>query len=98
MRDCPVSALSAAHVKMLRDRKTDKPGAANNRRKYLSSLFGWVVEQGLMRSNPAREVRRVRYATAGFSIRGPLSRDVPRSRNATRSAPRSAWRSAYYYS
>jgi integrase len=66
MRDCPVSALAAAHVKMLRDRKAGKPGAANNRRKYLSSWFGWAVEQGLMRSNPAREVRRVRYATTGF--------------------------------
>jgi integrase len=66
MRDCPVSAVSAAHVKMLRDRKATKPGAANNRRKYLSAWFGWAVEQGLMRSNPAREVRRIRYATEGF--------------------------------
>jgi integrase len=47
------------------DRKAGKPGAANNRRKYLSSMFCWAVEQGLMRSNPAREVRRVAYATAG---------------------------------
>ena len=47
MRDCPVSLLSAAPVKMLRDRKTGKPGAANNRRKYMSSMFGWAVEQGL---------------------------------------------------
>lgn len=66
MRDCPVTALSAAHVKMLRDRKADKPGAANNRRKYLSSMFGWAVERGLMRMNPAREVRKVHYATGGF--------------------------------
>jgi hypothetical protein len=66
MRDCPVSAVSAAHVKMLRDRKAGKPGAANNRRKYLSAWFGWGVEHGLMRSNPAREVRRIRYATEGF--------------------------------
>ena len=41
-------------------------GAANNRRKYLSSMFGWAVEQGLLRTNPAREVRRIRYATTGF--------------------------------
>ena len=66
MRDCPVSVVAAAHVKMLRDRKAAKPGAANNRRKYLSAWFGWAVEHGLMRSNPAREVRRVRYATDGF--------------------------------
>jgi integrase len=66
MRDCPLSVLSAAHIKMLRDRKAAKPGAANNRRKYLSSMFGWAVEHGLLRLNPAREVRRIRYATAGF--------------------------------
>jgi integrase len=66
MRDCPLSVLSAAHIKMLRDRKVAKPGAANNRRKYLSSMFGWAVEHGLLRLNPAREVRRVRYATTGF--------------------------------
>jgi integrase len=66
MRDCPVSILSAAHVKMLRDRKAVMPAAANNRRKYLSSMFGWAVEQGLLRLNPAREVRKVRYASTGF--------------------------------
>ena len=41
-----MSAVRAAHVKMLRDRKAGKPGAANNRRKYLSAMFGWAVEQG----------------------------------------------------
>ncbi len=72
MRDCPVAVLSPSHVKMLRDRKagkpgeSGKPGAANNRRKYLSSMFGWAVEQGLMRSNPAREIRRIKYASGGF--------------------------------
>jgi integrase/recombinase XerD len=29
-------------------------------------MFGWAVDSGLMRSNPAREVRIVRYATSGF--------------------------------
>jgi integrase len=66
MRDCPISLLSAAHVKMLRDRKADTPGAANNRRKYLSSMFGWAVEENLMGFNPAREIRRIRYASGGF--------------------------------
>jgi integrase len=51
---------------MLRDRKASTPGAANNRRKYLSSMFGWAIERGLLRANPARDVRRVRYATSGF--------------------------------
>jgi integrase len=29
-------------------------------------MFGWAVEYGLLRLNPAREIRKVRYATAGF--------------------------------
>ncbi|MGB6445359.1 MAG: hypothetical protein WBF47_09260 [Xanthobacteraceae bacterium] len=66
MRDCPLSALSAAHVAMLRDRKVGMPGAANNRRKYLSAMFGYAVEHKLMRMNPARDVRKVAYATSGF--------------------------------
>jgi integrase len=56
MRDCPVNVLSAAHVKMLRDRKASTPGAANNRRKWLSSMFGWAVEN----------TRRIKYASGGF--------------------------------
>lgn len=66
MRDCPISLLSPAHIKMLRDRRADKKGAANNRRKYLSAMFGWAIEQNLMKSNPAREVRKMRYATDGW--------------------------------
>ena len=66
MRDCPVAALSSAHIKMLRDRRADTPGTANNRKKYLSAMFGWAVENDLMKSNPARDVRRIRYATDGF--------------------------------
>jgi integrase len=66
MRDCPLTVLSPAHVKVLRDRKAETPAAANNRRKYLSSMFGWAVEHGLLRFNPAREVRKIRHTTAGF--------------------------------
>jgi integrase len=66
MRDCPISVLSPAHVRMLRDRRAAQPGAANNRRKWLSSLFGWAVDYNLMRANPAREVRKIRYSSDGF--------------------------------
>jgi integrase len=66
MRDCPMSSFSSAHVKMLRDRKSELPGAANNRRKYLSSMFGWAVKDGSMRTNPAREIRRIGYASDGI--------------------------------
>lgn len=66
MAACPIGLLTAAHIKMLRDRRAEQPGAANNRRKYLSSLFGWAVDCGHLRANPAREVRRIRYASGGF--------------------------------
>lgn len=64
-RDTKITAITAQHVKMLRDRASGS-GAANNRRKYLSSLFGWAVEAGHMTNNPARDVRRKKYATSGF--------------------------------
>jgi integrase len=66
MRDCPIDRVSAAHVKMLRDRKAATPGAANNRRKYLSAMLGWAVEDGTLRMNPARDVRKLSYASEGF--------------------------------
>lgn len=63
---CPLEVLSAPHVLMLRDRRADKPGAANNRLKYLSAALGWAVNRGIMRANPARDVKPVRYSSAGF--------------------------------
>lgn len=68
MRDCPLNRFTSKHVKMLRDRKKGKPGAANNRKKYLSAMFGWAIEndEGGFTVNPCRDVRRKRYATDGF--------------------------------
>jgi len=65
-RDCPLTSLAAKHVRVLRDRRAEAPGAANNRLKYLSAMFGWAVEDGRMAANPARDVKRVKYATTGF--------------------------------
>ena len=65
---CPLAELSAQKVKRLRDLKKDRPGAANNRRKYLSAMFGWAIETTpqFMKTNPARDVRRIKYSTEGF--------------------------------
>ena len=57
MRDCPVSQFSAAHVKMLRDRKAKQPGSANNRRKHLSAMCAWAVDEKLMPTNYVRDVK-----------------------------------------
>src|SRR5260370_3157679 len=65
---CPVVLLSAAHIQMLRDRRADKPGAANNRLKYIGSMLSWAGERKppLIRANPMRDVRPIRDATDGF--------------------------------
>lgn len=63
---CPLEILAAPHILMLRDRRAEKPGAANNRLKYLSAMFGWAVGRGIMRSNPARDVKPIRYDRTGF--------------------------------
>jgi integrase len=66
MGNCPLAHLTSKKIKRLRDLKVGLPGAANNRRKYLSAMFGWAIEAELMTSNPARDVRRKKYATNGF--------------------------------
>lgn len=69
MGHCPLPHVSAAKIKRLRDLKKGLPGAANNRKKYLSAMFTWAMEEAqppLMKSNPCRDVKRVRYATSGF--------------------------------
>jgi hypothetical protein len=68
LRNCPLQFVTSKKIKRLRDLKAKegKPGAANNRKKYLSSMFGWAIEAEYMKSNPARDVRRKKYATNGF--------------------------------
>jgi integrase len=56
---------------MLRDRRVDKPGAANNRLKYLSVILSWAVERNLMRANPCRDVKHLHYATDGYHTWSP---------------------------
>lgn len=69
MGNCPIRFLTSAKIRRLRDLKKGLPGAANNRKKYLSAMFTWAMEEAqpaLMTSNPARDVKRVKYATSGF--------------------------------
>src|SRR5690349_20273198 len=40
----PVDRFEAKHVRVLRDRKKDMPGAAYNRLKALRVLFQWAIE------------------------------------------------------
>lgn len=64
--DCPLSMLSTKHIRMLRDRKAEFRGAANNRLKYLSAMFSWAIEEELMETNLVRDVKKLKYSTDGF--------------------------------
>lgn len=66
MGNCPIAKFSVPKAKFLRNAKADLPGAANNRKKYVSALFSWAIEEGLATSNPMRDVRRIGYASSGF--------------------------------
>lgn len=66
MAHCPLEHVTSKKIKRLRDMKAGLPGAANNRKKYLSAMFGWAIEAELMTSNPARDVRSKKYASDGF--------------------------------
>jgi hypothetical protein len=66
MRECPLSMTTPAKIKAIRDAKADKKGAANKRLKYLSAMFRWGIEAGVISSNPCRDVRRFKYASDGF--------------------------------
>jgi len=59
MGDCPLEKFGPQFVRLLRDRKTGH-GAANNRKKSLSAVFGWAIEQNIagIKSNPCREVKK----------------------------------------
>jgi integrase len=65
---CPLHLLEPKHIKMLRDRKVREgfPAAANNRLKYVSALLAWGIENDHLKSNPAREVKPIRYESDGY--------------------------------
>lgn len=56
--DFPLEHLSLKALYVLRDRKLDKPGAANNRVKALRQVFKWAVAPNvqIMKVNLARDV------------------------------------------
>jgi integrase len=81
----PVSRLEPRHIRMLRDERADKAGAANQRLKALKALFGWACEErpDLTSQNPTLGVRKIKYASSGhhswtpdeiahFRVRHPL--------------------------
>lgn len=65
--DCPLSRFDAKAVRILRDRRAERPEAANNRIRRLRRLFAWAIENQVhgITTNPAREVALLRPSRVG---------------------------------
>ncbi|CAO4132548.1 hypothetical protein OFEAOIEE_LOCUS267 [Methylorubrum extorquens] len=66
--DFPLARLKPAAIRILRDRKADVPGGANNTVKAIRATFKWAVqpEVALALHNPARDVGYIATASEGF--------------------------------
>ena len=67
-RDCPVGTMEPKHIKVLRDRKANMPGAANNRLKVLRVMLSWAIEERdeFVKRNVAKDVKPLSYSEKGF--------------------------------
>jgi integrase len=65
-RDIPVSKLTADAVEVLRDRKFDKPEAANSRVKAIRQVFKFAVRKKFVPFDPARDVPYIRTGSTGY--------------------------------
>ncbi len=64
--DFPLDRLTAKALRVLRDRKANLPGAANNRVRALRRIFGWALESDLIASNFARDVKYIGEGSDGW--------------------------------
>lgn len=64
--ECPLGRMDSKVVRVLRDRKESYPDAANNRLKAIRCVFAWGIENELVTSSPARDVKRLRTRADGY--------------------------------
>jgi integrase len=64
--DFPLDRMTPKALRVLRDRKADLPGAADNRVRALRRVFAWAMDAELVISNPARDVKYIRGETGGW--------------------------------
>jgi integrase len=62
----PYARLEERHIRDIRDEKSGYPEAANSRLKALRQLFRWAKTDGLIATNPATAVERLRNSSDGF--------------------------------
>ncbi|MCA3633299.1 MAG: tyrosine-type recombinase/integrase [Methylobacterium sp.] len=58
--------ITPATIAKGREKRAEKPEAANNFVKAMRVLFKWAAELGHVKSNPAREVDKIRVKTKGY--------------------------------
>jgi integrase len=64
--DFPLDRLRPKDLRVLRDRKGAKVGAADNRVRALRRLFKWALREEHMESNPARDVEYLNRKSEGW--------------------------------
>lgn len=64
---CPLSKMSRKAVRILRDRRADKPEAANERLKAIRRAFAWAIDDELsgVSENPTRDVPYLKGRVGG---------------------------------
>jgi Resolvase, N terminal domain/Helix-turn-helix domain of resolvase len=55
--DAPLREITAATIRGGRERRSEKPHAANNFLKAMRGFFGWAVDTGLVRADPTKGVK-----------------------------------------
>jgi integrase len=64
--DFPIDRITPKALRVLRDRKADRPGAADNRVRALRRLFKWALKQEHVTTNPARDVEYIAGKSDGW--------------------------------
>lgn len=64
--DFPLDRMTAKAIRVLRDRKADRPDAANNRLKFVRQVFTWGLEHDHIETNPALGISGIRVTSEGY--------------------------------
>jgi integrase len=88
--DFPIERLTAKALRVLRDRKAGKPGAADNRVRALRRLFKWALKNEHVSTNPARDVEYVSGKSDGWHSWTPEELNTFEQRHAPGSKARLA--------
>src|SRR5215831_12000114 len=65
--DCPLDRFGVKAVRILRNRRADKPKAANNRVRQPRRIFAWALEEGIagVKGTPACDVPFLKPSRVG---------------------------------